>query len=465
MSMDKVTHLVHCRNIIVNRFTWGFVIIAIIAGIYARRPANLLEHPIMVALLMAVVLTFLIKKKIAVIPTMYAYICLIFLYFFLLLVGSPLLANFLFMWLGLVISAIYHNYVVIILSGFFSILITLYAFLVQHDAIFPGVPERHLVYLLLFGAFLTLFLIDLTRFTRNLWLKAERNELHLHTILENVDIATLSMNAVTGQMELSAGLEKITGIKADIIKENPLAWQNCIHPDDVDELEKVFSDAAAGETKKAEFRIVCAEGQIRWLQGRVFKLSGEQGQVLYNACVLIDITDRKEMETKIEYLAYHDPLTGLPNRAYLQRYSETMFQGGKEEMNCLAVLYIDLNGFKTVNDSLGHKRGDQLLQMIASRLEDVVEGRGLLVRLGGDEFVIVMPDLFRDECLSMAGQLIEQFKAPFSLADHPVVINLSMGVSYYPDHGADMETLLDKADKAMYQVKPFGNSQIKVYED
>lgn len=463
--MDKATQLIHWRNIIVNRFTWGFVAVAIIAGLYTGRPANLLEHPIMLALLMAVVLTFLIKKKIAVIPTMYAYICLIYLYFFLLLVGSPLLANFLFMWLGLVISAIYHNYVVIILSGFFSILITLYAFLVQHDAIFPQVPGRHLVYFILFGIFMTLFLIDLTRFTRNLWLKAERNELHLHTILENVDIATLSLDAGTGQLELSSGLEKITGIKAHVINENPLAWLNCIHPDDINEVENVLSDAAAGETKNAEFRILCADGQIRWLQGRVFKLSGEQGQVLYNACVLIDITDRKEMETQIEYLAYHDPLTGLPNRAYLQRYAETTFQSGKEEMNSLAVLYIDLNGFKTVNDSLGHKRGDQLLQMIAGRLENAVEGRGLLVRLGGDEFVIVAQDFSREECLSMAGQLIQQFKIPFSLADHPVIINLSMGVSYYPDHGADMETLLDKADKAMYQVKPFGSSRIKVYED
>lgn len=461
--MDKTTHLIHCRNMIVNRFTWGFVAVAIIAGIYTRRPANLLEHPIMLALLMAVVLTFLIKKKIAVIPTMYAYIGLIYLYFFLLLVGSPLLANFLFMWLGLVISAIYHNYVVIILSGFLSILITLYAFLVQHDAIFPQVPERHLVYFILFGIFMTLFLIDLTRFTRNLWLKAERDELHLHTILENVDIATLSVNAGTGQLEFSSGLERITGIKADVINENPLAWHNCIHPDDVNEVDKVFSDAAAGETKNAEFRIVCADGQIRWLQGRVFKLSGEQGQVLYNACVFIDITDRKEMETQIEYLAYHDPLTGLPNRAFLQRYAETTFHS--EEMNTLAVLYIDLNGFKTVNDSLGHKSGDQLLQMIAGRLGNTVEGRGLLVRLGGDEFVMVVQDFSHEECLGMAGQLIKQFEIPFSLAGHSVTINLSMGVSYYPDHGTDMETLLDKADKAMYQVKPFGSSQVKVYED
>lgn len=463
--MNRLTQLIHHRNVLVCKFSWGFVAAAMMAGLFIRRdPIALLGHPILIALAMGAVLTFFVWRKIWVIPTMYAYIGLIYLYFFLLLVGSPMLANFLFMWLGLVISAIYQNYFLIIMSGLFSLLISLYAFLIKYEAIFPGVPHSHLVYILLFNVFLTVFLLALTNFTRNLWLKAERSQTYLNNILENVDIATWSIDADTYTMEVSSGLEQITGIPAEVINQNPRSWQEFVFPEDLEVVEKGIRQAFAGLTGAAEFRVLSTNGSVRWLQGRVFPLKDEHGRVKQSAGVLIDITNRKQMEKQIEHMAYHDALTGLPNRVFFEKYFAYVLQQAQSRGIALGVLYLDVNGFKAINDNFGHSAGDQILCLIADRLREAVRDTDLVARVGGDEFVVILQDHKPPELMVIAERIMSRFESPFALSEQQVQVGLSMGISIYPDHGTDLDTLLKKADQAMYRAKKSATS-ITLWED
>lgn len=463
--MDYTTDLVHKRNLLVCKFAWGFVAVAMLAGLYVGKSlADLLRHPIMLALCVGIVLTAFIFKKILIIPTMYANICLIYIYFFLLIMGSPLLVNFLFMWLGLAISAMYQSYFIIILSGFFSVMISLYAFIIKHDIIFPQVPYSHLVYIILFAIFLTLFLLALTRFTRNLWLKAENNQTKLNSILENVDIAIWTFNRKTREFELSSGLQRITGIPTELINQHQDSWRKYTHPEDIRLVESALNLAYQGIPATADFRIICSDGSLRWLQSRIFPLLDKEGKVKQSAGVMIDITDRKEMEERIEHLAYHDSLTGLPNRAYLEKSFDYLLQQAWQSGQRLAVLFIDLNGFKFVNDNLGHQAGDRLLKMIAARMKESVRDRDLLARVGGDEFIVVLRGGNHQEFTGVAERIVNRFNDPFSLEGHLVPITLSLGISVYPEHGSTLDELLEKSDHAMYVAKQRGDNQIQLFD-
>lgn len=462
--MDRQTHLIHRRNVLIAQFSWGFVGAALLAGVLIRKdPMALWGHPAMIALAIGVPFTYLIGKKIWVVPTMYIFIGLIYLYFFLLLTGSPMLINFMFMWLGLPISSIYQNYFLIVISGCFSLLISGYAFFYKHQAVFGQVPESHFIYIVLFDLFLTLFLLALTRFTRTLWMRSERSRIHLNNILDNVDIATWSFNSGTKQMDISSGLERISGIPVDIIKRGPDAWQEIVPPEDLSVLKQAVRDGYKGLTGTIEFRVLCTDGSYRWLQGRFFPLYEEQQITPASAGVMFDITDRKQMEQRIEYLAYHDTLTGLPNRAYFDKHFALLLSQAQQQDFTAGIMYIDLNGFKEVNDSLGHSAGDELLQMIAGRLKEAVRDTDLLARIGGDEFVIVLKNRSQEEIVAIAERVRDRFQPPFALSGQRIPIGLSLGICFYPQDGSDRETLLNHADQAMYQAKQRGNNQIQIY--
>lgn len=464
--MDNATLLIHKRNLLVCKLSWGFIAAAVITGLYIRRDlADVLDHPVNFALVLGVILTIFVIKRVLVVPVMYGYICLIYLYFFLLLVESPELVNFLFMWLGLVFSAMYQSYIIIILSSVFSLLISIYAFFLKHDIIFAHIPYSDFNYILMFNLFLTLMLLAFTHFTRTLWLRAEKSQRQLNTILENVDIATWTFNVKTREFELSSGLQRITGIPAEEVRKNKESWREYAHPDDIKLMEEALNQSYHGIAATAEFRVKSRDGSIRWLQGRVFPLLDEKGKIEQAAGVMIDITDRKQMEVQIEHLAYHDSLTGLPNRAYLEKSAAYMLQQARQENSKVAVLFIDLNGFKFVNDSMGHQAGDKLLRMIAARLKESVRDQDLLARVGGDEFVIVLQGSNLQEYLAIAERLVSRFDDPFSLEGQLVMITLSLGISIFPDHGTTLEELLAKADQAMYAAKDRGDNKTQLFDD
>ncbi|MDM5328460.1 sensor domain-containing diguanylate cyclase [Neobacillus sp. CF12] len=172
----------------------------------------------------------------------------------------------------------------------------------------------------------------------------------------------------------------------------------------------------------------------------------------------LDITDLKNAEEKIFHMAYNDALTGLPNRWFIKSCLKNL-NIDKKIHTMKGVLLLDLDHFKVINDSLGHEAGDQLLQLVASRLGEVKKAENVLARFGGDEFIIIIPELLStDEALDVAEEIVKVMKNPFFIYGQKFTISPSIGISLYPNHGEDMETLIKNADLAMYPSKEQGRN-------
>jgi len=178
---------------------------------------------------------------------------------------------------------------------------------------------------------------------------------------------------------------------------------------------------------------------------------------------LLDISAQKEAEMRVRELADFDPLTGLPNRRLLRDRSTQLLAAAERDGSEMALVFIDLDHFKRVNDSLGHSIGDELLCAVAQRLATVVRKVDTLARLGGDEFIIALPGVHASGAAEVACRLLEVCAPTFSVAGHDLTITPSLGISLYPVDGTDFETLLRNADAAMYKAKEAGRNAFRFY--
>ncbi|MFV0666019.1 EAL domain-containing protein [Denitromonas sp.] len=180
---------------------------------------------------------------------------------------------------------------------------------------------------------------------------------------------------------------------------------------------------------------------------------------------LQDVTHARESEAHIQYLAHYDALTRLPNRSLWMRDTRHALSSAERHGDQLAVLFLDLDQFKTVNDSLGHPVGDRLLTAVAARLQTCLRKEDLLARLGGDEFVVLVPRLVQPEdAAAVARQITMALVAPFAIDGHELVVSASIGIALYPQDGADVDTLLKQADLAMYGAKEAGRNTYRFFE-
>jgi diguanylate cyclase (GGDEF)-like protein/PAS domain S-box-containing protein len=178
---------------------------------------------------------------------------------------------------------------------------------------------------------------------------------------------------------------------------------------------------------------------------------------------LVDISEQKAAENKIRELAEFDPLTGLPNRRLLHDRFAQMVAVAEREQSDLALIFLDLDHFKRINDSLGHSVGDDLLCAVAERLASVIRKIDTLARLGGDEFIFALPGIQAATAAEVARRLLEVCASPFSVAGHDLTISPSLGISLYPRDGKDLEALLCNADTAMYKAKELGRNNFQFY--
>jgi diguanylate cyclase (GGDEF)-like protein/PAS domain S-box-containing protein len=191
-------------------------------------------------------------------------------------------------------------------------------------------------------------------------------------------------------------------------------------------------------------------------------ISGIEGGGL--VCVVRDITERTYAEEQIKHLAYHDALTGLPNRLLFKDRLTVAISHAQRERSKLAVLFLDLDRFKVINDSLGHNIGDQLLQAVAGRIQSCVRESDTVARLGGDEFTILLPHLPHGEDAALVAQkIIDAVRYPFQIEGREFFMTTSIGISLYPDDGIDAETLIKNADTAMYQAKEQGRDNYQLF--
>ncbi|MCM3721713.1 GGDEF domain-containing protein [Solibacillus isronensis] len=266
----------------------------------------------------------LIQKKVNARFTMYVMIGSMYIYFYYLLNESPYLVNYFFMWLALPLSAIYQQIKAVLMAGVASIILTFYSFFYLHDDIFPNVIQEDFIYLVLFGIFITIFLI-------------------------------------------------------------------------------VF------------------------------------------------ILKVREANDKLQDLAYHDPLTGAANRSMLKEKFDLMKH---ENVDSLAVLFLDMNGFKKINDTYGHEVGDQLLQIIVLRIDGVLRETDLLCRLGGDEFVILTANINQSIVKKITDRIKSALEKPMILDQYIIHVSASIG-SYFTIEvlDANLDEMIKEADRAMYKEK------------
>ncbi len=218
---------------------------------------------------------------------------------------------------------------------------------------------------------------------------------------------------------------------------------------------------AEGIVTNEEVELRGREGQSVWALENVRLIESSTGASLEG--ILLDVSDRKRAEEEIAYRAYHDPLTDLPNRAlFLDRLTVAIAHAERQH-RALAVLFIDVDDLKMVNDTLGHATGDELLNRLAGRLSDMIRRGDTVARVGGDEFVILLPDINTEhDAASIAQKLLERIGQPFVVNGEELHVTASVGVALYPSDGVDAETLIRNADGAMYRVKEKGGNKFQL---
>jgi len=213
-----------------------------------------------------------------------------------------------------------------------------------------------------------------------------------------------------------------------------------------------------------ELRLQKKDGAIFHVQLECMPVQDNKDNDIRLRIVMSDITERKRMEETIKNLAYHDVLTGLPNRMLFADHLNLALSQASRSGNIVAVLYMDLDNFKTINDSLGHSVGDQLLKAAANRLQSCLRESDTVARLGGDEYVILLPITTHEEDVVVTvTKIISAFQESFFIDEHKLHVTVSAGISLYPLDGKDVDTLLKNADAAMYKAKEKGKNSFQFY--
>ncbi|MCP1726744.1 diguanylate cyclase (GGDEF)-like protein [Natronospira proteinivora] len=236
-----------------------------------------------------------------------------------------------------------------------------------------------------------------------------------------------------------------------------------IHHQDRDSTRQII-DRAEVETgmyqmncrpESASDRVLRLVVESDWRGGQAWRLRG----------IAQDVTEARDAAEKIERLAHYDELTGLPNRSLWLECTRSALESARRHEDSLAVMFLDLDEFKTINDSLGHSVGDLLLTAIAERLRDSIRSEDILARLGGDEFVLLLPRLKEQGSAQLvAEKMMASLSEPVAIGGHELKLTASIGIALYPNHGDSVEALLQHADTAMYRAKEAGRNNAKFFE-
>jgi diguanylate cyclase (GGDEF)-like protein len=236
-----------------------------------------------------------------------------------------------------------------------------------------------------------------------------------------------------------------------------------VHPEDRAGWERAVRRARSGAVAETEYRMPRLDGTDRWLLGRRAGAIGPDGIERVHSSVQ-DISARKAAEEKMQETANRDPLTGLSNRRGFEYDFERTLAYASRYRRSGAILVVDLDGFKAVNDALGHQTGDDLLLGIAADLQDRLRDSDLIGRLGGDEFVVVLAEVSAEEAARVAGELCVLVHEQGLATSGEHVVTASIGVAHF-DGTSDQRVLLDRADQAMYDAKRGGGDQVAVATD
>ncbi|CAI8812685.1 diguanylate cyclase domain-containing protein [Pseudomonas serboccidentalis] len=281
-------------------------------------------------------------------------------------------------------------------------------------------------------------------------------------------IGTWDWEVDTDRLYWSDAIYGMFGFKIGEITPSYALFCSCVHPDDrIRVREGELRCLETGENHDEEYRVVWPDGTIRWLRETGNVVRNDHDAVIKMMGVVRDITEEKASASYLQHLAHYDPLTGLPNRLVLEeRLSEALNQA-RQTNTRVALVFVDLNGFKNINDHYGHAAGDRVLITTATRLKRILRATDTVARIGGDEFVVILQGLapslnLQDEARSICQKIFIELSPPISIGNDQRHIGTSLGVAVFPDHAPTMDRLLHIADLAMYEAKRSGNNQYRL---
>jgi diguanylate cyclase (GGDEF)-like protein/PAS domain S-box-containing protein len=289
--------------------------------------------------------------------------------------------------------------------------------------------------------------------------QAEAYKAQLAAMVESSDDAIIVKDLNSIITNWNAGAERIFGYRASEIIGSSIL--ELIPPDRHEEENGIMNLVKSGN------RVDHFE-TVRWGKGKkpidvsvtISPVKDSNGDLIGVSKIARDITERKESQKRIEYLAHYDPLTGLANRALLADRMKTAIGNASRYSSQFAVLFVDLDRFKPINDSLGHEIGDKLLKAVAERMQSRVRETDTVSRLGGDEFVVLLSQVHAASgATRVAEKIIAALSQPYHIGQHELLLTASIGISIYPDSGRDASSLLRSADEAMYSAKRQGRNR------
>lgn len=292
--------------------------------------------------------------------------------------------------------------------------------------------------------------------------EAIRESAHQLTLLFSASPVGMVRRTSTGQfIEVNAAFLRLVGRTRDrLLSEH---WEDLVPNEHLPAVRKAMQQAIKqGVSDVFEKEFIHSNGQ-RVPVLEAFAAIGKQKDLV---SFVVDISERKQAEERVRQSLLHDPLTGLPNRALLFDYSKHIFAHAMRTQRHSAIMYVDLDRFKPINDNYGHEVGDAVLREVARRLTSSTRADDMVFRLGGDEFLVLLPEITSDSCAGeVARHIIHSLNQPLSVNSLELSISPSIGISIYPRDGADLEALVNSADAAMYQAKHSGRNNVQFYSE
>ncbi len=296
----------------------------------------------------------------------------------------------------------------------------------------------------------------------------KNSESNYRLIAENMKdiIITVDHNGLINY--LSPSFEKITGYRnKEFLNVDALAFLQYIHPEDQDFVKQTYHELIF-ERKKLhayyEYRLKNSDGQYIWLEANINSIYNINGDFEKLILVARDIIKRKIYLNQLELMAYYDHLTDIPNRRFfMDKLSQEIVKAG-DSKQILALMYLDIDHFKKINDSMGHDIGDQLLIQLARRIQQSIRETDILARIGGDEFAIILPNLTNElEAKVIGERIVNILKEPWNIEDKIFQTTSSIGISIFPKDGTNPQVLIRNADESLYTAKAKGRANVHFY--
>lgn len=307
---------------------------------------------------------------------------------------------------------------------------------------------------------LILFTLILSHLESN---KTRQQLMQAATVFENTEEAIIITDAKSKIVSVNSAFTNIYGYKLNEIKGKDLSFLHSgVH--DKNFYKDLWYQLINDGIWKGKFVNKTKAGENIPVWTTIKQIKNDNGDIVNYTAVQTDLREIETSRAQADYLAYHDALTGLSNRVNFEEYLKHALSISKRNKAMLAVLFIDLDRFKAINDTLGHDIGDEVLKIVAQRLKNTLRESDLISRWGGDEFVVIFENLdYTDDAGVAASKIIESLKRPLQVEQHSLITTASIGIALYPQNGEDSATLIKHADSAMYFAKESGKNNFRYY--